>query len=90
MLKGKYVNGANYRNPEDVNNSKYANEIFCNKVGFSLINIYWGKIMNERYIKLQIESVVNKLLYRKNIIEKKLYEETSKKLDKLIFEENKK
>ena len=46
--------------------------------------------MNERYIKLQIESVVNNLLYKKNIIEKKLYEETSKKLDKLLFEENKK
>ncbi len=46
--------------------------------------------MNERYIKLRIEAVVNKLLYNKNIIEKNLYEETSKKLDKLLFEENKK
>lgn len=46
--------------------------------------------MNERYIKLKIEAVVNKLLYNKNIIEKNLYEETSKKLDKLLFEENKK
>lgn len=46
--------------------------------------------MNERYIKLQIESVVNQLLYSKNIIEKVLYEETSKKIDKLLFEENKK
>lgn len=26
-IKGKYVNEANYRNPEDINNSKYANEI---------------------------------------------------------------
>lgn len=46
--------------------------------------------MNERYIKLKIEAVVNKLLYNKNIIEKNIYEETSKKLDKLLFEENKK
>lgn len=46
--------------------------------------------MDEKYIKLKIEAVVNKLLYSKNIIEKNLYEETSKKLDKLLFEENKK
>lgn len=46
--------------------------------------------MNEMYIKLKIEAVVNKLLYNKNIIGKNLYEETSKKLDKLLFEENKK
>ena len=46
--------------------------------------------MNERYIKLKIEEVVNKLLYKKKVIEKNIYEETSKKLDKLLFEENKK
>lgn len=46
--------------------------------------------MNERYVKLQIESVVNKILYQKNIIEKEIYQETSKKLDKLLFEESKK
>lgn len=46
--------------------------------------------MNEKYVKLQIESVVNKLLYQKNIIEKNVFEETNTKLDKLIFEENKK
>lgn len=46
--------------------------------------------MNERYIKLKIEAVVNKLLYKKNVIEKNVYEETSKKLDKLLFEEDKK
>lgn len=46
--------------------------------------------MNERYIKLKIEAVVNKMLYSKNIIKKNIYEETSKKLDKLLFEENKK
>lgn len=46
--------------------------------------------MNERYIKLKIEEVVNKLLYKKNVIEKNVYKETSKKLDKLLFEEDKK
>lgn len=46
--------------------------------------------MNERYIKIQIEIVVNKLLYKKNIIEKDLYEETSRMLDKLLFELDKK
>lgn len=46
--------------------------------------------MNKRYIKLKIEAVVNKLLYKKNVIEKNVYEETSKKLDKLLFEEDKK
>lgn len=46
--------------------------------------------MNERYIKLKIEAVVNKLLYSKNILEKNIYEETSEKLDKLLYEENKK
>ena len=46
--------------------------------------------MKDRYIKLKIELVVNKLLYNKNIIDKNLYEQTSKKIDKLLFEENKK
>lgn len=46
--------------------------------------------MNERYIKLQIEAIVNKLLYQKKVIEKNKYEEVSVKLDKLLFEENKK
>lgn len=46
--------------------------------------------MNEKYIKLQIESIVNKLLYKKNIIEKNLYKKTSEKVDKLLFEENRK
>lgn len=45
--------------------------------------------MNERYIKLKIEAVVNKLLYKKDVIEKNIYEETSKKIDKLLFEEEK-
>lgn len=46
--------------------------------------------MNERYIKLQIEAIVNKLLYQKKAIKKNKYEEVSVKLDKLLFEENKK
>lgn len=45
--------------------------------------------MNERYIKLQIELVVNQLLYRKNIIEKDLYEKIERKIDQLLWEENK-
>ena len=46
--------------------------------------------MNERVIQLKIETVVNKLLYNKNIIQKELYEETSKKIDRLLFEQAKK
>lgn len=61
-----------------------------NSTSSSLITIYKEANMNERYIKLQIESVVNKLLYKKKVIEKNLYEQTAAKLDKLLFEENKK
>ena len=46
--------------------------------------------MEDRYIKLKIEYVVNNLLYEKDVIDKNLYEQTSKKIDKLLFEENKK
>ena len=46
--------------------------------------------MNEKYLKLKIESVVNRILYKKNIIDKNVFEKTSAKLDKLMFEENKK
>lgn len=46
--------------------------------------------MNERYIMLQMETIVNKLLYQKKVIEKNKYDEVSVKLDKLLFEENKK
>ncbi len=41
--------------------------------------------MKEKYIKLKIEYVVNKILYEKKIIEKNMYEETAKKIDKLLF-----
>ena len=46
--------------------------------------------MNEKYLKLKIEYVVNKLLYQKNVIDKNLFQKTSKKLERLIFEEKKK
>ena len=46
--------------------------------------------MNEKYLKLKIEAVVNKILYKKNVIDKNIFEKTSLKLDKLIFEKNKK
>ena len=39
---------------------------------------------------LKIEYVVNDLLYEKDVIDKNLYEQVSKKIDKLLFEENKK
>ena len=42
--------------------------------------------MEEKYIKYKIASIVNKLLYEKDIIEKNIYEEVSRKLDKLLFE----
>ncbi len=46
--------------------------------------------MNEKYLKLKIEAVVNKILYKKNVIDKNIFEKTSLKLDKLMFEKNKK
>lgn len=46
--------------------------------------------MNEKYLKLKIEAVVNKILYKKNVIDKNIFDKTSLKLDKLIFEKNKK
>ena len=46
--------------------------------------------MNEKYLKLKIETIINKILYKKNIINKNMYEEISMKLDKLIFKEIKK
>ena len=41
--------------------------------------------MEDRYIKLKIEYVVNNLLYEKDVIDKNLYEHVSKKIDKLLF-----
>lgn len=45
--------------------------------------------MEDRYIKLKIEYVVNNLLYEKDVIDKNLYEQVSKRIDKLLFEEKK-
>ena len=42
--------------------------------------------MNEKYLKLQIESIINKILYEKNIIEKPLYDKASRLIDKLLFD----
>ncbi len=44
----------------------------------------------DKIIKREIESAINKILYKKNIIEKQVYEEIATELDKLIFKENKK
>lgn len=46
--------------------------------------------MNEKYIKLKIEYIINKILYEKNIIEKDMYNYTAKKLDKLLYEQKNK
>lgn len=46
--------------------------------------------MKEKYMKLKIELVVNKILYRKNIIDKELFENASRKIESLIWEETKK
>ena len=46
--------------------------------------------MNEKYLKLKKKTVINKILYKKNIIDKNVFEKTSTKLDKLMFEGNKK
>ena len=46
--------------------------------------------MEERILKLKLEVSINKILYNKNIISKNLYEETNRKLNKIIFIENKK
>lgn len=45
--------------------------------------------MNERILKLKLEVSINKILYKKNMISKNLYEETNRKLNKMIFIENK-
>lgn len=46
--------------------------------------------MEDRYMMLKIEAVVNRILYVENVIDKRKYEKTAKKLDKLLFEESKK
>lgn len=46
--------------------------------------------MKEKYMKLKIELVVNKILYRKNVIDKELFENASRKIESLIWKETKK
>ena len=46
--------------------------------------------MRERIIDLKIEVIVNKLLYKKNIIEQSQYQNALKQIDKKIFEEKNK
>lgn len=41
----------------------------------------------DKIIKREMESAINKILYKKNIIEKHVYEEIDTELDKLIFKE---
>ena len=46
--------------------------------------------MKERIIELKIEVIVNKLLYKKNIIDQSQYQNALKQIDKKIFEEKNK
>ncbi len=41
----------------------------------------------DKIIKREMESAINKRLYKKNKIEKHVYEEIATELDKLIFKE---
>lgn len=46
--------------------------------------------MEDRYMKLKFERVINRILYVEGVIDEKKYKIVSKKLDKLLFEEHKK
>lgn len=47
--------------------------------------------MEDRYMKLKFERVINRILYVEGAIDEKKYKQVSKKLDKLLFElDNKK
>ncbi len=46
-------------------------------------------INNKKYSKLKIESIINKILYDKNLIDKDVYEKMSLELEKLLFKEKK-
>ncbi len=43
--------------------------------------------VNEKYLKLKTEYIINKILYNKNLIGKNMYDYASRKLDKLILVE---
>ena len=44
--------------------------------------------MQDKYIVLKIESVVNKILYNKNVIDKNLYEKTQEQIDRSISQQS--
>lgn len=46
--------------------------------------------MQEKYFRLKIEFTINKILYNKKLIDKNVFDKTVMKLNKLIFENNKK
>lgn len=46
--------------------------------------------MKDRYIKLKIEIVINRILYVEGVIDEKKYKRVSEKIEKLLFQENKK
>ena len=46
--------------------------------------------MEDRYMKLKFEVVINRLLYVECVIDEKKYKRVLKRLDKLLLEENKK
>lgn len=44
--------------------------------------------MNEKYVNIEIEQIVNKLLYKKKIIDKSMYEKVASKLNKLLYKKD--
>ena len=46
--------------------------------------------MEDRYMKLKLERVINRILYVEGVIDEKKYRRVSKRLDKLLFDEHKK
>ena len=46
--------------------------------------------MEDRYMKLKFERVINRILYVEGVIDEKKSKRGSKRLDKLLFDEHKK
>ena len=44
--------------------------------------------MNDNYVKLLIELTINKIFYKKNIINKDMYEKTHLKIEELLRKNN--
>ena len=44
--------------------------------------------MNGKYLNIEIEQIVNKLLYKKKIIDKSMYEKTASKINKLLYKKD--